>query len=235
MQPGAGIASAGKSISAGFKRAREKSDKKKDSLNTLDDLIATIGDDVKPEAKEKYTKIYDSVKDNDDPFGDFTKISSYEKDVNNYESPAEKRIAAAVSGVLLKNPGAAETVQSTEWKSKTFENKMADLGTWSNEADVKKAKTPSWKQSKSRAALKAGLRSGNVIIGKEWSEPAKYNPQNMEEALNAIMEAGDDPADYVEELKLYEPVTIIKDGKKQRILRRQLEAAQSQGYTLVGE
>ena len=92
---------------------------------------------------------------------------------------------------------------------------------------------PSWAQAQRAIALKTGLSTGKIVLGKEFGKPSTYEPKNMQEALNAIMEAGLDPSMFMEELRNYEPVEIYKKGKLAgTIPRRQVEQAKKEGYTV---
>jgi hypothetical protein len=80
--------------------------------------------------------------------------------------------------------------------------------------------TPSWQQGQKALALASGLRSGNVVIGREFGEPSVYKPKNMNEALSAIMEAGFDPSIFADELQLYDVVGETKVKKTGRIIQK---------------
>lgn len=84
-----------------------------------------------------------------------------------------------------------------------------------------KIKTPSWGQEQKVQSLKAGLRTGNVVIGREFGEPSRYpmtsgEPMKMEQALMAIQDAGLDPSLFYSELELYDVVERKIDRKSKR-------------------
>lgn len=96
--------------------------------------------------------------------------------------------------------------------------------------------SPSWVQEQKIAAMRSGLKRGNVVIGKQFGEPSNYTPKNRNEAISAIEEAGLDPAMFEEELKRWDPVRIKdKKGKQFTVPQHQIDAALKQGYSLFEE
>ena len=88
--------------------------------------------------------------------------------------------------------------------------------------------TPTWRQKQHTESLRAGLRSGKVVLGKEFAEPSIYNlvtdknSTALEKANAAIQEAGLDPKDFAAELKQYETQEvgdiIERGGKRYRVV-----------------
>ncbi len=92
-------------------------------------------------------------------------------------------------------------------------------------------KSPSWAQGQKVEAVRSGLKRGKIVLGKEFGEPSTYEPKTIDEATNAIQEAGLDPSMFTEELKDYEWVSMLNPkGKLQEIPRRYLEQALKEGW-----
>ena len=73
--------------------------------------------------------------------------------------------------------------------------------------ELENANSPTFAQKNKIAAIKTGLRSGKVVVGREFGEPQTYpsgqEKMNLENALLSIQDAGLDPALFETELTQY--------------------------------
>lgn len=138
---------------------------------------------------------------------------------------ARPEMAAEALGMELPTREAPTAPPGTDLSKVVYDEQGNPTYTFEPPSDT--TTKPSWGQEQKVQALKTGLRTGKVVIGREFGMPSQYpsgkKTMNMEQALLAIQDAGLSPELFMEELKLYDVVeerTFTRGPHKGKTLQK---------------
>lgn len=130
-------------------------------------------------------------------------------------------VGTAAPGTLAGAAGLSTgyTGQREKYREREFELKKEEAKRQTEAQEIAK---PTFGQQNKIQALKTGLRSGKVVVGREFGEPQTYpgdrEKMNLETAVLSIQDSGFDPALFEQELEPYanayaQEYESIKDSK----------------------